>query len=208
MYGDKPPPALHTMESPMSKEAVASRGRGWFGGAWNDECAFWRMEPYYTALIVDDPPTSTILKARVIAAIHRSGQSITAVSRAVGLPKSGLGRRLAPNPERAVLLSVLDAVARALDLEPDDLMRPVLLDGDQDVLAHFAAGFVMDTDGEPARSAREIPSALTEGRPERWAECCIARLRAQGLLRAGPGGGFIPSRIGFEAIHDPTLRNV
>lgn len=207
MHGDAPQPALHTMESPMSKEA-AVRSHGWSGGSWTEESAFWRMEPYYTALVVDAPPTSTILKARVIAAIHRSGKSIAAVSRAAGLPKSGLGRRLSPNPERGVLLSVLDAVARALDLEPDELMRPVLLDGDQDVLAHFAAGFVMDTDGEPARSAREIPEALTEGRPERWAECCIARLRAQGLLRAGPGGGFIPSRIGFEAIHDPTLRNV
>ena len=177
----------------------------------------------YERLIRRPHLTSAILLARVVAASQRAGLNLTEVAKAAGMPRSALTRRLDLDAERPLRISHLDAVQTALDLEPDELLRPVFLDGDAELLTAANDLLLYGGDGDIVNGLRALPASMDGRFSPEWYACARARLCAQGLawllpvtlVRAPEGEPIteragdpvlVPSAAGLQALADPSIR--
>lgn len=125
----------------------------------------------YTALCATEPCASSILRARLLATMQHAGKTPTGLAVEMGLDRKTWGRKLKANhgEPRRLAVEDIDAILTHLRLPSTWILRPVLLDGDREVLTSVRSYAVWTS------LKADAPD------PERVAQA-IVRLRAQGLI--------------------------
>lgn len=123
------------------------------------------------------PSLNAIVRRRLAALIARQGTGAAAAARAAGWSESTLYRRLHNDPAdqanyRRLHVCDADQLLQGLGLSPDDLLQPVLLPGDRELLVWVGER----TPSDPLPS-RAVYMALEAEQRHR-----VYQLEQQGLL--------------------------
>jgi hypothetical protein len=132
--------------------------------------------PAHHTPIHPPPSLDLILRSRLAQLLTREGVAYADAARRAGWAESTLYRRLNTDPTdpnyRRLHVSAADELLAALELSPDELLQPVLLEGDRELLVWVG----MRTPADP------LPSSALWSDLEARAGQRVLCLQQQGLL--------------------------
>jgi hypothetical protein len=135
------------------------------------------------------PSYDTIMRARLSALLQRQDISTAETARRAGWSESTLHRKLnfgeaGPSGYRKLSATDIDKLLAAMDLKPEAMLHPVLLDGDRDALVWIGTRTPVDP----------LPSdAMLDGFLGLHLRVRLTRLVRQGLVEqhSGDSGEFL-----------------